>query len=153
MQPELSEEDLDLLLTTFAKNGHEVVPMQSSLDQITVQTKRLVDLGFLEVNMSPPIEGIPHVLYINSITSEGRVYIIQHTDPTLIARRFIDLRFINYAIYWIERFVPVECLPEFFVHTEPDIRRAASEKYTGECSDLVFPLDTYRDPRHRACSI
>jgi len=147
---ELTNDNFRLLVFMHAKNDYWIAPRDIDPAMFEPSVRKLARLGLLETKASPAsFETTKFTIYI---TTKGREYVLSQ-DPVEVTWLFIDMAFWNYAVYWIERFVPVERLPEFFVHTNDDVRRAASEKLTGNCSDLVFPLETYERSYNRARNI
>lgn len=134
----------------YAKNDYWIAPRQLDPAMFEYSVRKLVRLKLLRTEESPaPFETTKFTIYI---TTKGRAYVLDR-DPAEVTWLFIDMAFWNYAVYWIERFVPVEGLSEFFVHADSEIRRAASEKFTGKCSDLVFPLEAYERSSDRTRNI
>lgn len=131
-----NEKIFDFLVTIFAKHTYTVYVNAGRVAEFELLVDKLHTLGFIIVQSHLSLTD--ESTYTLQVSTKGRRYITD-TEPTMLIRAFIRTRFINYAIYWIQRFLTVGQLPEFLTHEDPDIRKAAYEKYTGNCSELVFP--------------
>ena len=143
--PELDEKTFDLLVTIHAKRDYAIHVDPERIDEFFLMVEELCAPGFVTIQKHFKI-GREHT-YDLRITSRGRQYVVD-TDPVVLTRVFAKNRFINYAAYWLQKYLTFEQLPEFLVHEDPFIRKAAEEKYTCNCSELVFPCEQFNTRAH-----
>lgn len=141
----MDEKTFDLLVTIHAKRDHAIHIGPERIDEFSLMVEELCAYGFVTIQKHFKIER--DYTYDLRITNRGRQYVMD-TDPVVLTSAFIRTRFINYATYWIQKYLTFEQLPEFLVHEDPYIRKAAEEKYTCNCSELVFPCEQFKTRTH-----
>ncbi len=133
--PEFDEKTFDLLVTIYAKCTYNIRISVDHAAAFELVVSRLQALGLIIIQSH--LRLTDESTYTLQLSVRGQQY-ITNTDPTILTRVFIRIRFISYATHWIQKFITIEQLPEFLIHKDPDIRKAAYAKYTGNRSGLIF---------------